>query len=204
MDHQRRTLLSLESDDCTIPASASVSISRKSVQISDLSSISSVCLGAIIHDASISSHVLRVYIATKPIVLNTDANMLSSNGILALNEYANAGLLGNNQVIGIADTGVDDLSCFFIDHKSADDDDDDGEQITLVNRDGIVEEKRRKLIQYVAFGDGLDDLNGHGTHVAGTVAGNSMNTLSNMNGIAPEAKISIFDVGKYSPREYFK
>ena len=37
---------------------------------------------------------------------------------------------------------------------------------------------------------------GHGTHVAGSVAGNSMGDFGEMDGMAPDAKISFFDIGK--------
>ena len=42
---------------------------------------------------------------------------------------------------------------------------------------------------------------GHGTHVSGTVAGNSMGDFGEMDGMAPDAKISFFDIGK--TQDYF-
>ena len=40
-------------------------------------------------------------------------------------------------------------------------------------------------------------LEGHGTHVSGSVAGNSMGEFGDMDGMAPDAKISFFDIGRY-------
>ena len=38
-------------------------------------------------------------------------------------------------------------------------------------------------------------IEGHGTHVSGSVAGNSMGEFGDMDGMAPDAKISFFDIG---------
>lgn len=58
----------------------------------------------------------------------------------------------------------------------------------------------RKLLQYVTidgFGDGID-ASGHGTHVAGTAAGQIIGSdptgLSRQNGAAPRARIAFFDI----------
>lgn len=42
---------------------------------------------------------------------------------------------------------------------------------------------------------------GHGTHVAGSVAGNSMGNFGDMDGMAPDAKISFFDIGSVETHE---
>jgi len=93
-----------------------------------------------------------------------------------------------NQVIGIADTGLDTSSCFFADDETYG-------AITPIDKAGKVEDFRRKVVQYVGFADDRDEKSGHGSHVAGTVAGKSLSVLSNMNGVAPEAKISMYDIG---------
>jgi len=43
--------------------------------------------------------------------------------------------------------------------------------------------------------DGVDDEAGHGTHVCGSILGNCLQNLTRLNGMAPEAQISFFDVG---------
>jgi Subtilase family len=40
---------------------------------------------------------------------------------------------------------------------------------------------------------------GHGTHVSGSVAGNSLGVFGEMDGMAPDAKISFFDIGNIHP-----
>jgi subtilisin family serine protease len=58
-------------------------------------------------------------------------------------------------------------------------------------------------VQYITFTDRTDDtVNGHGTHVAGSIAGNIANfadasspDLSQFNGLAPNAKLAVFDSG---------
>jgi serine protease AprX len=53
------------------------------------------------------------------------------------------------------------------------------------------------VIQYVSYGDSKDRSSGHGTHVAGTIAGSSDGIDSNNlkhGGHAPGAKIAFFDM----------
>ena len=55
---------------------------------------------------------------------------------------------------GIADSGLNDLSCFFYDGPAS-------SSLyggVLTNRSGIIERYRRKVIQYVAYADMTDEL----------------------------------------------
>ena len=77
--------------------------------------------------------------------------------------YRAAGITGKGQVCGIADSGLNDLSCFFYDgpsllspsssslHTSA-------YRGVLTNRSGVIEPLRRKVIQYIAYADMTDEL----------------------------------------------
>jgi subtilisin family serine protease len=117
-------------------------------------------------------------------------------GTLNEEPYREAGLEGQGQICGIADSGVNDLSCFFLDNSGA-------YPTVTTNRSGVVEPLRRKIIQYVSHADDLDEEGGHGTHVCGTVAGSSLQEFGHMNGMAPQAKIAFFDIG-VTDRDYLK
>lgn len=84
---------------------------------------------------------------------------------LANQPYTAAGLLGDGQIIGIADTGVDVNSCYFYDSA--------GRVTPSLPNAPIFNQGMRKIVGYIynSCGDQTDTSGGHGTHVAGTVAG---------------------------------
>ncbi|KAK3276892.1 hypothetical protein CYMTET_15065 [Cymbomonas tetramitiformis] len=90
-----------------------------------------------------------------------------------------AGLQGTGQIVGCGDTGVDMDSCFFRD--------DTGQSIGAAHR---------KVVLYNDFGDTIDS-DGHGTHVSGSILGNSAGASSNSdyyNGVAFGAKLAFHDL----------
>jgi subtilisin family serine protease len=104
-------------------------------------------------------------------------------------------------VVGIADTGLDDRSCYFVDTSESD----------VIQRSPIknpyVDMSRRKVVQYshVKKAQVGDLTAGHGTHVAGTVAGNNEEPLSKggkYSGVAPGAKIAFLDIASASGALY--
>lgn len=113
------------------------------------------------------------------------ANGILQSGEATINILNQANLTGSNQVIGIADTGIDVNSCYFYDSN-----------VKMVYNK--VNQNHRKLIYYDTFANAADD-DGHGTLVAGTSAGKCLDSSSdkkNFNGIAPNSKIAFFDIGR--------
>ena len=127
----------------------------------------------------------------------TDQNAYVQSGTSEQYPYTIDGLEldGNGYVLGMIDTGIDDLSCFLRDHNTS--------QITTRTAKGnygnpITEPFRRKVVQYVAWADdsyrvGRD----HGSWCGGASVGkcdNSSSQASAYNGLAKEAQITMFDV----------
>lgn len=112
------------------------------------------------------------------------------SGTAHLEPFSTLGLMGDDEIIGTADTGLDENSCFFIesDKKPV-------ERSSLTNP--TFDLSKRKVIQYVNYSDSGDYTGGHGSHVAGTLAGRCIDESSDKsayNGIAQNAKISMFDI----------
>jgi subtilisin family serine protease len=112
----------------------------------------------------------------------------------------NQGITGQGEVIAVADTGIDYDMCFFRDTQRA---------VPFQKTDT----SHRKIVGYELsytidsngqkeYADKGDNPSGHGTHVAGTVAGNVLSSvqnaqsLSKMNGVAKDAKIHFTDIGQ--------
>lgn len=107
------------------------------------------------------------------------------NGQIVAEKYAaEMGLDGTNVTVTILDTGVDVNHTFFYDPEHA----------FVVNKTL----KHRKIKRYWAFKDDTDTKGGHGTHCAGTIAGNAYCdgcSESYYNGVAPNATLAVIDGG---------
>eukprot|EP00792_Barthelona_sp_PAP020_P014018 TRINITY_DN9623_c0_g1_i1.p1 TRINITY_DN9623_c0_g1~~TRINITY_DN9623_c0_g1_i1.p1 ORF type:complete len:1215 (+),score=310.13 TRINITY_DN9623_c0_g1_i1:118-3762(+) len=102
-------------------------------------------------------------------------------------------IFGRNQIIGIADSGLDEDNCFFND-----------DQIPFpINS---VNFNHRKVVLYQSLADSSDIINGHGTHVCGTIGGAPSgyetqihdDSFQDLVGVAPAAKLCFQDIGQGS------
>ena len=156
------------------------------------------CLKIFVENLGNNPHIIRLSLKTKPKVLNHVSRGITQSGKSFNEPYSLAGLNGTNQIVGVADSGLNDLSCFYYDHYYK-----NPTLRQLLSSDAgvsslTVDRTRRKVIQYVynTQTDGLDDEGGHGTHCAGSVSGNCLGDGNmNMNGMAPEAKLAFYDIG---------
>lgn len=184
------TIKCIELPECPLPPSAHINVGLNSIEISGIHAdvISSPCFAGYVHRASLNPHVLRIAVHPAPTLNNFEARGIVETNHMHSEPYTNMGLNGQGQVVGVADSGVNDLSCFFID--------DSGEYASVnTDRNGTIERNRRKIIQYIAFADELDITGGHGTHVCASILGESLGDFSAMDGIAPKAKLTFFDIG---------
>ncbi|MET0594059.1 MAG: S8 family serine peptidase [Polyangiaceae bacterium] len=120
------------------------------------------------------------------------------------------GIRGEGQIVGMADTGLDANSCYF-----------NGDKLPVTNTwstaggyGTLTDPTHRKIVAYDflyscdqwPMGPSCEDPNdhtkwdtqGHGTHVAGNMVGDSDSnpaTFANQDGMAPAAKIVVQDAG---------
>ncbi|GAQ81098.1 Peptidase S8 family with Protease-associated domain [Klebsormidium nitens] len=91
-----------------------------------------------------------------------------------------AGIMGQNQIVGMGDSGVDWNSCYFVDPAVP-----------------VPGPTHRKVVGYrqLSGGDNLDG-EGHGTHVCGSICGQAGDlTPSQYDGMAPKARVFVSDMG---------
>jgi hypothetical protein len=118
-------------------------------------------------------------------------------------------LRGRDEVVGIADSGLDLRSCYFNDPSYVVS---HGGQLgpffdlrhavnSAARAPSADDMTHRKVIQYVWLGDTTDNTFGHGTHTSGSLAGQAQTDSTSalehaqFNGMASDAKIAFFDIG---------
>eukprot|EP01032_Pedospumella_encystans_P022858 gene22858-25889_t len=110
-----------------------------------------------------------------------------------------ANFTGRGDIVGISDTGIDMKHCYFRDPNQP------TPYIQASAATALTPNfNHRKVVQYYLGTDGsqnsdqLDDEEGHGTHVAGTVAGRPIDRYGDYKryeGMVSDAKIAFFDIG---------
>ncbi|CAM9313629.1 unnamed protein product [Discosporangium mesarthrocarpum] len=141
---------------------------------------------------SLKPEVAHITSRSRSATMNFDAAWVVQSGIEDFTPLWDESLRGQDEIIGVADTGVDLNHCDFREL--------DGDSVTPTDWDDSEEEQtdltKRKVVQYIKFVDDFDEDNGHGTHVAGTLAGaNLLGTGDDTNGIALDGKLAVFDFG---------
>jgi len=79
--------------------------------------------------------------------------------------------------------------------------------ISLLKQNWVMSERKVVRYKYSASGDNVDTFQGHGTRVAGIVAGKlASNVEDKADGVAPDAKIHMWDIqkgnGKYEVQTF--
>jgi subtilisin family serine protease len=187
----------VSADSCNLDALTLHKL-RNGARIANVHELSLTCLMRLAELFASNPDVISVSIGTAPVFFNYAKGQVQS-GTPRVEPFTEAGLTGKGQIVAVCDTGIDDLSCFFAEESCAPDAEDHSD--CLIPRDGTPYPNRRKVIQYTPYADITDYVAGHGSHVAGTVAGSSLlfdnivNECGSANGIAPDAQLVIQDIG---------
>ena len=115
----------------------------------------------------------------------------------------NRGLTGTGQVVAVADTGLEDVMCYFNDpaHPVV-------PQAGSAPGDIVVDPDHRKILAVNHLSLPINAIHGtfrHGSHTAGSVAGDNLANLAgpssaghdHADGMAPGAKLIIEDIGNF-------
>eukprot|EP01041_Mallomonas_annulata_P002728 gene2728-5374_t len=166
--------------------------------------LSKICLSVLIISLINIDSVYSINVLHPVKIFNNyGSSIIQTGDPIGVKSYTNIGLTGNGITVGVADTGLDRKSCFFVDSMN-----DNNNDISYVQDSTIYNPKKdnshRKVISYIAFADS-EDGSGHGTHVCGTIAGSTPDTMeySAYSGVAPGSKIAFLDIGK-SDEDYLR
>lgn len=148
------------------------------------------CLHSIVIDLSMQPEVCYVGAYQQIQTLNKLATGIAQSGSSTFTPFYDVGLDGAGQVVALSDTGMDTDNCYFWDTRK---------EISK-DQSNRFDLSIRKVVQYVARGDNKENAGGHGTHVAGTIAGRRAidgrtESDGEADGVAKAAQLAFFDIG---------
>jgi len=118
---------------------------------------------------------------------------ISPRSVLSPSSFYHSSLItGTGQCAALIDSGIDANNPWFFDSKIGS---------RFINNSL----KHRKILNLLPLGDSLDDEDGHGTFIAGVVAGkaNCRPFGPYYNGLAPDAKLFIVDIHRKKDNNYW-
>lgn len=109
---QKLNINSLRSNEKLSLSIKSIDLSHSTNSYQELKS----CYAVLLATLALDNDIIDIRIRSNPQIFNIKArSIVQSNTISTISyPYLNAGLTGSGEVIGVADTGVDELSCKFI------------------------------------------------------------------------------------------
>ncbi|MCD6327532.1 S8 family serine peptidase [bacterium] len=140
----------------------------------------------LVTEVSRRSNVLWIDKYHPPFLLNDNSRWICQSYISPRTPVWDNGIHGEGQIVGVADTGLDADMCFFYDES-------EGLPSSTVNNN-----QRKTIVYYDLAGNGDWDGHSHGTHVAGSIAGDNFLTPNGYDfgdGMAYNAKLVVQDVG---------
>lgn len=150
------------------------------------------CLMAALISTALSSNVCSVQTRSALQLYGKQAQWITQSDIPEYRPYFDSGITGGDsgtyQTVAVSDSGLDVNHCYFWDSRSG----------SLFSRNAVSDHRQRKVVYYDTYGDDMDTDYGHGTHVAGIIAGDrsNQNDIAAGQGIAPGAKIAFVDIAK--------
>jgi hypothetical protein len=165
------------------------------VSVAGLESLTDGCLVALIGFLLAQPHVCYIEDLPSVVAHNIQGSWIVQSGEQGSYPLWDAGLRGETEVVGVADSGLDMRSCFFSEEDPA-----TNVKCSTYNSP-VTDRTKRKVVQYIGFTDCDAVVGDHGTHVSGTVAGAIQGQGAGHHigdGGAHDAKLAFFDFGDSS------